>query len=61
VEGEGSLIFSGSKYAISVDMEQWSAEHRPLVVKTFPRQNELAVVYKMACIVIYGRQNKRQK
>jgi hypothetical protein len=32
---EGSLTFSSSKYAISVDMEQWTAEHRAFIVETF--------------------------
>jgi hypothetical protein len=29
----GSLIFDNLNYAISVDMEQWTAEHRVFVVE----------------------------
>jgi hypothetical protein len=32
---ESSLTFDSSKYAISVDMEQWTVEHRAFVVETF--------------------------
>jgi hypothetical protein len=31
---EGPLIFNSPKYAISVDMEHWTAEHRAFIVET---------------------------
>jgi hypothetical protein len=49
-----SLTLNSWKYAISVDMEQWTAEHRTFVRETFSRHNELSDTIKwhaLLCIM----------
>lgn len=32
---KGSVTFNSSKYAVLVDMEQWTAEHHAFIIETF--------------------------
>jgi hypothetical protein len=41
---EGSLTFNSSKYTISVDMEQWTAEHRAFVIETFFKTGDSVIL-----------------
>jgi hypothetical protein len=57
---EGSLTFNISKYAISVDMEQWTVEHRDFAVDIFFKTGDSVTLTQLRFRVCFnvGRHGK---